>query len=398
MRSQISHATVFSKAAPTLAMVLVASLSSAAQAQWWWPPQACMIEPEQPTTADPVTITLAGEWPNSCVPNGSYAAVVGQEVYFDVYADYPPGTMCADMITPWGRSETVGPLAAGTYTVIATLYDALSAWPPPSPVEVCSFVVQPCCWFNWDCPPDEYCAKAVGDCYGAGTCELRPEVCPLVYIPVCGCNGLTYSNDCLAAMWGVSVDYPGICDYIPPELCSAVSCKTHGAESEFKIDLPLHPPEEAAVECRWHGPEEVIFTFSEDVLAADGVPDETEVNLSCHGVPCGTIESVSIVGDEMTVEMGGVPDATCLAITLDGIIDLAGNFLAGDYDVHIRVLLGDTNADGAANLIDMAQVKSVKGGPPDETTARFDLNCDGFINLIDMALAKSRNGGLVACP
>ncbi len=57
-----------------------------------------------------------------------------------------------------------------------------------------------------------YCAKDPGDCDGEGACEPRPTACPRIWDPVCGCDGTTYSNDCVAASEGVNVDYRGACD------------------------------------------------------------------------------------------------------------------------------------------------------------------------------------------
>jgi hypothetical protein len=67
------------------------------------------------------------------------------------------------------------------------------------------------CFSNGDCGSDEFCMKAMGDCNGLGNCEQRPEVCITLYDPVCGCNGQTYSNECVAAGHGVSVAYKGEC-------------------------------------------------------------------------------------------------------------------------------------------------------------------------------------------
>ena len=61
------------------------------------------------------------------------------------------------------------------------------------------------CTTNADCGKDEYCAKTEGDCDGVGSCTAEPEACYLILAPVVGCDGNTYSNDCVAAGSGVNV-------------------------------------------------------------------------------------------------------------------------------------------------------------------------------------------------
>ena len=67
------------------------------------------------------------------------------------------------------------------------------------------------CMDNAECPAEDYCAKAPGDCAGAGVCEPTPGGCLDIWAPVCGCDLTTYGNDCEAAGAGVSVAYPGEC-------------------------------------------------------------------------------------------------------------------------------------------------------------------------------------------
>jgi hypothetical protein len=45
-----------------------------------------------------------------------------------------------------------------------------------------------------------------------GTCEDLPETCDTVYAPVCGCDEVTYGNECDAHAKGVSVAKDGACD------------------------------------------------------------------------------------------------------------------------------------------------------------------------------------------
>ena len=68
---------------------------------------------------------------------------------------------------------------------------------------------------GFQCQEGLSCQMQPGQCRtvadASGVCRKPPQMCTMIYAPVCGCDGKTYASACTAAAKGVSVATQGEC-------------------------------------------------------------------------------------------------------------------------------------------------------------------------------------------
>jgi hypothetical protein len=178
----------------------------------------------------------------------------------------------------------------------------------------------------------------------------------------------------------------------PRQLMGAVSRKTHGAAGDFDLPLVLDPATSSTVEPRAGGPTIVVFSFSSDVVATDGMISSNEFTITN-----ASYSSASISGNEITLNLSAVVDQSIVTITLSGIDDTTGSPLTGDYDVQIHALVGDATQNRRVSRRDSHLVRHHAGQPLDQTSGNFilDLNLDGTIDTQDGQVALMNKGHIV---
>lgn len=115
--------------------------------------------------------------------------------------------------------------------------------PPDRDQRVCPMIYQPVCGGDGR----TYSNRCVAEGQGArvaydGQCRSHPSrACPRIYRPVCGRNGVSYANRCLAEVAGVRVRYEGRCRRPQDDICARVRCPG-GTVCENGACRAIEPP------------------------------------------------------------------------------------------------------------------------------------------------------------
>ncbi len=107
-------------------VALLGALSAQGSVPATLPEIAVEFAPEAPSSADELTLTLSGQWPNACTPVALHVQVVPSDSLWidlllpgwDAKGECEP-PVCLQVLTPWQRSGPVQALAPGSYDVFA---------------------------------------------------------------------------------------------------------------------------------------------------------------------------------------------------------------------------------------------------------------------------------------
>jgi hypothetical protein len=104
------------------------------------------------------------------------------------------------------------------------------------------------------------------------------------------------------------------------------------------------------------------------------------------------MDSTSVSGTTMTVNLSGVADVQKISVTLSGLSDVFGQQMA-DATVSMNVLSGDTTGNKAVSAGDISQTKAQAGAAVTAANFRQDVTVSGgSINASDIGFVKARAG------
>jgi hypothetical protein len=190
---------------------------------------------------------------------------------------------------------------------------------------------------------------------------------------------ITYARQLTGPLAKANPTFP-TCLPGPPQPVSVVSKKDHQPAGTFDVVLPLTPH---GIECRvgqpGDGQHKVVFSF--------GVP--VTVGSATVSSGTGSVSSVNVSSNVVTVNLMGVTNAQTIMIKLTNVSDGTN---AGDVTWPMDVLLGDTTANKAVNSSDISQTKSQSGTTATQDNFRTDVTLNGVINSSDVSTVKSKSG------
>jgi hypothetical protein len=134
----------------------------------------------------------------------------------------------------------------------------------------------------------------------------------------------------------------------------------------------------------------LVFTFTNNLTSV------ASASVTSHNPTTGTgmvTGAPTVSGKEVTVNLTGVSTGQYITVTLNNVLDAAGN-IGNVTGPQMGVLVGDVNANGVVTNADVSLVKAqvAAGGNVDPAGSNFrtDVNANGVITNADVSLTKAQ--------
>ena len=171
------------------------------------------------------------------------------------------------------------------------------------------------------CDEGEYCNHPIGancgrsDAPGVCTPFDPTMACTREYFPICGCDGVTYSNPCHADVAGISVDFEGPCED------EGVACTQDGNQCE-RNEVCFFPDGASCGENGAQGiceviPDVVCDTQREPVCGCDGMTYSNECVARQQGV---SVERLGECSSQCQDDADCAPGGWCRADGAGGMV------------------------------------------------------------------------------
>jgi hypothetical protein len=175
-------------------------------------------------------------------PNTACGGKAGHQCASDEWCDYPDSATCGNFDVegvcrprPTSCGKNLQPVCGCDFITYSNVCLAEMAGVDIASNTACETPVATCGGESGGvCGQNQYCDYPAGQMCdwadGTGTCKDRPQGCTDIYDPVCGCDNMTYGNECAANQAGQGVAYKGECK-------SSGDCRTSGCPQGQKCQL-----------------------------------------------------------------------------------------------------------------------------------------------------------------